>query len=118
MDRLFEIHPTAKDVIFRDLTLREGYTEEDGGAIQNWSPGVLRLEHVHVLDNYAGSAGGGVNNADPRSTTWPVAPEFPPTSGTVEIIGSTFSGNAAGESGAAVNNSANGTVTIRDRARS
>jgi hypothetical protein len=43
MDRLFEIHPTAHRVEFRDLTLREGYVDGYGAAIQNWSSGLIRL---------------------------------------------------------------------------
>jgi CSLREA domain-containing protein len=33
LDRLIEIHPTAGNVTIRDLTLREGFSVEDGGAI-------------------------------------------------------------------------------------
>ena len=65
MDRLFEIHPTAGNVTFADLTLREAFSPDDGGAIQNWSPGPLRIEHVHVLDNLASGVGGGINNDEP-----------------------------------------------------
>ena len=46
LDRLFEIHPTAGNVTFSDLTLREGFVDGDGAAIQNWSSGLLRLENV------------------------------------------------------------------------
>ena len=35
MDRLFEIHPNASYVLFKDLTIREGYTDEAGAGIQN-----------------------------------------------------------------------------------
>src|SRR5918999_510860 len=37
MDRLFEIHPSARNVTFEDVTLREGFSDGDGSAIQNWS---------------------------------------------------------------------------------
>lgn len=113
LDRLFEIHPTAGNVTFEDLTIREGFSVEDGGAIQNWSSGLLRLEDVHVLDSYAGGAGGGLNNADPADYDWVVEPLNPPKSGHVEIVNSVFSGNAAGI-GAAVNNTSTGTVSILD----
>lgn len=112
LDRLVEIHPTAGNVTFKDLTLREGFSVDDGGAIQNWSSGLLRLENVHVRDSYAGGAGGGVNNADPAFYEWVMDPLVPPKSGRIEIVNSTFSGNAAGSSGAAINNSSNGTVSI------
>jgi hypothetical protein len=117
MDRLFEIHPSAGNVKFKDLTLREGFTVDDGGAIQNWSTGLLRLENVHILNSYAGGAGGGVNNADPAFYEWVVEPLVPPKSGRVEIVNSTLSGNAAGSSGAAVNNSSMGTVSILSGSR-
>ena len=104
MDRLFEIHPSAGNVTFRDLTLREASSPGDGGAIQNWSPGVLRIENAHVLDNLAGGVGGGINNADPEAYDWVVAPLNMPKSGFVEISNSVFSGNGAGGGGAAINN--------------
>jgi len=115
LDRLFEIHPTAGDVTIRDLTLREGYSEDAGGAIQNWSPRRLRLDSVHVLDNLASKDGGGINNADPIQYEW-ASGVTPPLvaipSGRVEIVNSTLSGNAAGGVGAAVNNVSSGTVSI------
>ena len=101
MDRLFEIHPTSGNVTFRNLTLREGYSVDDGGAILNWSPGLLLVENANFVDNYAGGAGGGINNADPAFYEWATAPLNPPKSGRVEIRNSDFSGNAAA-SGAAV----------------
>lgn len=112
MDRLFEIHPTAGNVTIKDLTLREGFSDDAGGAIQNWSPGLLRLENIHVLDSYASKAGGGVNNADPAFYPWATAPLNPPKAGRVEIINSTLSGDAAGGGGAAVNNAGTGSVSI------
>jgi len=63
------------------------------------------------VDNYAGGGGGGINNADPAFYEWATAPLNPPKSGRVEIRDSLFSGNAAA-SGAAVNNSSMGTVSI------
>src|ERR671915_330505 len=115
IDRLFEIHPSAGNVTFRSLTIQDGYSEEAGGGIQNWSPGLLRLENVHLLRNLAGKAGGGINNDDPFAYEWPSG-SLPPTatipSGRVEITGSKPAGNSSSEGGAAVNNVSNGTVTI------
>src|SRR5918992_1041798 len=51
--RLFEIHPSALRVNFTNVTLREGYSADDGGAIQNWSSGIVRLENVKLLKNLA-----------------------------------------------------------------
>jgi parallel beta-helix repeat protein len=117
LDRLLEIHPSAGNVTLSGLTLREGYAEEDGGAIQHWSPGLLRLDRVSVHGNYAAKAGGGVNNADPVDYEWPFG-SLPDTaivpSGRVEIVDSILSGNAASEGGAAINNASTGTVALLD----
>src|SRR5918997_3801240 len=114
LDRLFEIHPSAGNVTYKDLTLREGYTDGEGAAIQDWSTGLLRLERVNVTKNKATGAGGGVNLADPVAYEWPVpnpdAEHLP--GGRVEIVDSTFSGNGAGAGGAAINNTSKGTITI------
>ena len=112
LDRLFEIHPSAGNVTISDLTMQEGFSEEAGGAIQHWSSGLLTLRNVAVLDSYASKSGGGVNNADPADYEWLTDPPVFPPPGRIEIVGSTISGNAAGESGAAVNNSGAGTVSI------
>src|ERR687896_383055 len=114
LDRLFEIHPSAGNVTYRDLTLREGFTDGDGAAIQDWSTGLLRLERVTVTKNKSTGAGGGVNLADPVAYEWPVpnpdAEHLP--GGRVEIVDSTFTGNGAGAGGAAINNTSKGTITI------
>ena len=81
LDRLFDIHPTAKTTTITGLTVRDGYTPEDGGAIRFGefdpaflppNPGTLRLVDVSVLDNYAGKHGGGIRSsaaAASRSST-------------------------------------------------
>src|SRR5918992_2116281 len=115
LDRLFEIHPTAVRVTFSDLTLREGYVDGDGAAIQNWSSGVVRLEDVLVTKNLARGAGGGINNADPFDYEWlPTDPIPMPPPGRIEIVSSTLSGNGAGGGGAAVHNVSSGYVSIVD----
>lgn len=111
LDRLFEIHPGTVNVTFRNVTLREGYSTSDGAGIQNWSSGVLRLENVHVLKNLAGGSGGGINHDEPSGYTWTSQPAVMPKSGRLEIVNSTFSGNAA-SAGAAINNAGSGTVSI------
>src|SRR5918992_1101686 len=114
IDRIFEIHPSAGNVTIERLTLQEGYSEEFGGAIQNWSPGLLRIDRVHLLDNLAANEGGALNNADPVDYPWPSG--LPPTavipSGDVEIVDSKLAGNSAGSGGAAVHNTSEGTVSI------
>ncbi|HEV3478074.1 MAG TPA: choice-of-anchor Q domain-containing protein, partial [Gaiellaceae bacterium] len=117
IDRLFEIHPGAGDVTLRNLTLQNGFSPEEGGAIQNWSLGKLTLEGVTVKDSYAEKAGGGLNHADLNDYEWVNEPEnlalLP--FGRVEIKNSTFTGNGAGDGGAAINNVSGGTITISDR---
>ena len=116
IDRIFEIHPSTGNVTIEQLTLQEGYSEEGGGAIQNWSPGLLKLDRVHLLDNLSAKEGGAINNADPFDYPWPTG--LPPTavipSGDVEITDSKLAGNSAGSGGAAVNNVSEGTVSIVD----
>src|ERR687895_316574 len=113
LDRLFEIHPTALRVTFSNVTLREGYVDGDGAAIQNWSSGIVRVENSKVLKNLATGAGGGINNADPFDYDWlPTDPIPMPQSGRIDIVNSTLSGNGSGARGAAVNNTSSGTVTI------
>ncbi|WP_162605917.1 right-handed parallel beta-helix repeat-containing protein [Jiangella aurantiaca] len=115
LDRLFEIHPGAGDVTIRNVTLQNGFTPEEGGAIQNWSMGKLTLDGVTVKDSYAEKAGGGLNYADLHDYPWTTEPpnlELLPY-GRVEILRSTFTGNgSAGGSGAAINNVSGGTITI------
>src|SRR5918992_5672319 len=115
IDRIFEIHPSAGNVTIERLTLQEGYSVDAGGAIQNWSPGLLRIDRVHLLDNLASKEGGAINNADPFEYPWP-AGSLPPTaaipSGDVEIIDSKLAGNSAGSGGAALHNTSEGTVSI------
>ncbi len=71
---------------------------DGGGAIQNWSPGLLTLDNVNVLDNLAAEAGGGINNDDPFAYPWPTG-SLPPTatipSGRVQIVDSKLAGNSA-----------------------
>jgi parallel beta-helix repeat protein len=114
VDRIFEIHPGAGDVTLRNLTLQNGFSPEEGGAIQNWSLGKLTLDGVTVKDSYAEKAGGGLNHADLNDYEWAVEPEnlalLP--FGRVEIKNSTFTGNGAGDGGAAINNVSGGTITI------
>ena len=111
LDRLLDIHPTAKDVTVSGVTLREGYNTEAGGAIR-YGPdetveiiegvpvittGTLRLVDVHVIDSYSAKHGGGIHNV---------------AKGRIEITGSTLTGNGSSEGGAAINNAGDGTIVI------
>ena len=112
MDRLFEVHPNASYVLFKDLTLREAYTDEGGAGIQNWNKGTTRLERVMVKDSLSAKVGGGINHDEPSEYPWLVQPTTPPRAGRLEIVDSIFKGNASGGGGAAINNSGAGHVTI------
>ena len=81
MDRLFEIHPNSSYVLFKDLTIREGYTDEAGAGIQNWNKGTTRLEHVMVKDSLSAKVGGGINHDEPAEYPWVVQPTTPPRAG-------------------------------------
>jgi CSLREA domain-containing protein len=112
MDRLFEIHPSARNVTFMDLTLREGFSDGDGAAIQNWSSGVITLNRVQVLRNLSGGAGA-VNNADPYDYDWlPMDPIPMPPPGRIEITNSLFKHNSSGAGGSAINNASAGYISI------
>ncbi len=114
MDRLFEVHPPAANVKFIDLTLREGFSSEEGGAIQSWSPGLVRLEQVHVFKNLASKTGGGVNLSEPADYPWLMPPVPMPPAGRIEIFGSRLTGNSSGGGGAAINNAGSGTILIEN----
>jgi parallel beta-helix repeat protein len=117
LDRLFELHPAAGDVTFRNVILQNGFSPEEGGAIQNWSLGKLTLEGVTVRDSYAEKAGGGLNQGDLHDYPWTTEPpnlDLLPH-GRVEIKGSTFTGNGAGGGGGAINNVSGSTITISDQ---
>ncbi len=117
LDRIFEIHPNAGAVTIQgddvgNITMREGFSVDDGGAIQNWSKGTLRIEHVTFHRNYAQAGGGAINHADPTQYDWAIEPLVPPRAGRVDIVDSKFTRNYAGGGGAAINNSAAGTITV------
>ncbi|MCL4858862.1 MAG: right-handed parallel beta-helix repeat-containing protein, partial [Caldilineaceae bacterium] len=61
LDRIFEIYETGGNVTLNGLTIRNGYSAEDGGGIYNLSPGTLRLENVAITGNTTEVEGGGVH---------------------------------------------------------
>jgi CSLREA domain-containing protein len=100
LDRIFEIHAAAGNVTIAGLSLQNGYHLEAGGAIANASNGIVRLQDLRVLDNYAGTAGGGIYSGEPLEL---VCPE--PCAAAVprlEIINSIISGNLTGGEGGGV----------------
>ena len=112
MDRIFEIHPNAGAITIENLTMREGYSTDDGAAIQNWSKSTLTIKNVTFHRNYASAQGGAINHADPEYYDWTVQPLVPPRPGRIDISDSRFTRNYAGGGGAAINNQGEGTITI------
>jgi CSLREA domain-containing protein len=71
-DRVFHLLPaiadvelpdTSPDVTFSGLTIRNGFTEEDGGGIYSLSGGTLILDAVTVTGNSTTADGGGIHTA-------------------------------------------------------
>src|ERR1700741_4807657 len=65
IERIFEIHASAGNLTIERRTPKEGTSEEHAAAIQTRSPGLLRLDTVHLLDNLAANEGVAINNGDP-----------------------------------------------------
>src|SRR5687767_8498900 len=117
LDRLFEIHGAFK-VAFTDLTLRNGATPDDGGAIEALK-GNLQLKNCVVSDNIAALRGGGINSQDGKVTmtastvTRNVAQRGGGISagaeGTLKLTRCTVSGNSAEFDGGGI---LAGTVTL------
>ena len=83
-NRVFYIQSGAGNVTVSGLTLTEGSTGSDGGAIASETTGAVTLTNLVVSDSYAEGDGGGVDIESAASVT---------------ITGSTFSGNDSDEDG-------------------
>ncbi|MGA8047887.1 MAG: right-handed parallel beta-helix repeat-containing protein, partial [Dermatophilaceae bacterium] len=79
MDRLIELHETAGTVSIAGVTLTEGWSAEEGGALRSVAVGPLRLTDVTVTDSSSESEGGGIYYA----------------MGALTLTRSTVSGNSA-----------------------
>ena len=111
MDRLFEIHPSAGNVTFADVTLREGF-----------SPTTAARSRTGRRDCCGSRTSRCATTSPPESAVESTMPSRPSTTGRsslrssevgrVEIVNSTLSGNGAGGGGAAINNAGSGTVSI------
>jgi large repetitive protein len=85
LDRLIEISETGGNVTLRNLTLREGYDSNEGGALLNASAATVKLDNVRVMDSYATAFGGGISHIG---------------GGRLELTNTTVSGNdTVGEGG-------------------
>lgn len=103
-DRIFDIDDgtsTQQDVVIRDLTLTDGYSSDDGGAIYNKEN--LTLQTVTLADNSAADDGGAIRN-----------------DGTLTMIDSTLANNTANSTGSslsgggAIINTVGATLTIQN----
>ena len=52
----------SANTIIKDITLKNGFTEESGGAIFNTEHGELRLKDCNFINNHALNRGGSVEN--------------------------------------------------------
>jgi CSLREA domain-containing protein len=87
-ERVIEIQPGGEfEVVISGVTVTGGDENDSGGGIDNDGQ-TLRLNGVHVTENFADSDGGGVNNDD---------------NGVVVVKQSAFTLNSAGSEGGGVN---------------
>jgi CSLREA domain-containing protein len=100
LDRIFEIHATAGNVTISDLTVREGWSEDSGGAIKSDSPGKVRLVDMSVRDSVATNYGGGVYSGGPLDGICPAT--CPVGDGRIELVRTTLHGNHTGGKGGGV----------------
>ncbi len=91
--RIFTTSTSGTSVTLNDMTLQNGYTTGNGGAISFAGTGKLTLNNVTVTHNYADTAGGGIHGA-------------------VTMVGGSVSGNYAGTSGGGINGNVNLTDVI------
>ncbi|MCY4072103.1 MAG: right-handed parallel beta-helix repeat-containing protein [Chloroflexi bacterium] len=82
MFRIFQL--TAGDVALRRLSMTDGYSEDDGGAIHAAGALNLNIARSSIVDNRAGRYGGGIFTGDAV---------------TVSISDTTIAGNSAGRVG-------------------
>ncbi len=99
-DRVVHLLETAGNVTITGVTIRGGFTEDDGGGVYSLSGGTLRLDAVAVTDNVTTGGGGGVHAA----------------TGTLRVTGSTIEGNEAGSGGGILNGGAVSLTGVPSRA--
>lgn len=127
--RIFHVAPQGR-LTLRNVTIRNGATEEhtDGAGI--WNTGTLVLEGVTVTDNVAGDDGGGIRNDGVLKMINSVVTRNRASggggvggglynlpvygAGEATVLESTLSGNQAGDDGGGVWNS--GTLVLQESA--
>ncbi|MBK9053063.1 MAG: hypothetical protein IPL78_19775 [Chloroflexi bacterium] len=130
LDRVLEIAEIAGNVTLSNLTIRNGFSADYGGAIYSASPGTLRLENVVISNNNTVMEGGGIYLTNGRLiiTNSTISGNTARSGGglynagelsplgipsRVEISDSTISGNSA-DSGGGIYNTHEGTLTLTD----
>jgi hypothetical protein len=94
--RVVDVAPVG-NLTLRNLTLRGGRADDDGGALFNL--GTVTIENSTISGNSSADEGGGLFNAD---------------SGTMTVRNSKILENKASEDGGGINNEENSTLIIED----
>ncbi len=115
LDRIFEIHPNAGNVTIAGVTMREGWSEETGGGLMNYSAGVVRLVDSTVRDNLSWNYGGGIYSGGPEDglcvNTCPIG------DGRLEIVRTNLIGNRTEGKGGGIFSTASSTAVIGSAAK-
>src|ERR671918_622663 len=110
LDRIFEIHPNAGNVTIAGVTIREGWSEESGGGVMNYSAGVVRLVDSTVRDNLAWNYGGGIYSGGPEDGL--CVNSCPIGDGRLEIVRTNLIGNRTGGEGGAFDSGSKTSASI------
>ena len=86
---------TGKNITIKNITLKNGFAHQDGGAIEN--SGTLTISDSTLTGNKVINDGGAICNAN---------------GGTLTVSGSAITGNAAKVSGGAIYNYGRGTLSV------
>src|SRR5918999_536551 len=115
LDRIFEIHPNAGNVTIAGVTIREGWSEETGGGVMNYSAGVVKLVDSTVRDNLAWNYGGGIYSGGPEDglcvNTCPVG------DGRLEIVRTNLIGNRTEGKGGGIFSTMSSTAVVGSAAK-
>lgn len=112
---------TGKNVIIKNIILKKGFAEKDGGAIYN-DEGELTISESTLTANTSQESGGAIDNIGGELTI--TGSSFTENTskfggaihnrGVLTISESTFTGNFAKGSGGAINNTEEGVLTISE----
>src|SRR5918998_2121770 len=115
LDRVLEIHPDAGNVTISGVTIREGWAEDAGGGVMNYSAGVVRIVDSTVRDNLAWNYGGGIYSGGPQDgvcvNTCPIG------DGRLEIVRTNLIGNRTEGKGGGIFSTMSSTAVIGSAAK-